>query len=66
VLEKSGAWFSYNGTRLANGRDKMRQYLKENPELMAELDKAIREKVKEKNNPRSAGDVTEGTDTTQE
>jgi recombination protein RecA len=64
VLEKSGAWFSYNGNRLANGRDKMRQYLKENPELMAELDKVIREKVKEKNNPHLAGDITE--DTTQE
>lgn len=48
VLEKSGAWFSYNGSRLANGRDKMRQYLKDNPEVMAEIEKEIRNKVKGK------------------
>ena len=49
VLEKSGAWFSYNGEKVANGRDKMRQYLKDNPEIMAEMDRKIREAVKAKN-----------------
>lgn len=49
ILGKSGAWFSYNGEKLANGRDKMRQYLKDNPEVCAEIEKAIREKVKSKN-----------------
>ena len=48
VLEKSGAWFSYNGEKVANGRDKMRQYLKDNPEIMAEMDQKIREVVKAK------------------
>ncbi len=48
VLEKSGAWFSYNGEKIANGRDKMRQYLKDNPEIMAEIDGKIREVVKAK------------------
>ena len=45
ILTKSGAWYSYNGQRLANGKDKMRQYLKDNPELMEEIDKAVRAKV---------------------
>ncbi len=49
VLEKSGAWFSYNGEKVANGRDKMRQYLKDNPEIMAEMDRKIREAVRAKN-----------------
>lgn len=49
VLGKSGAWFSYNGEKLANGRDKMRQYLKDNPEVCAEIEKTVREKVKSKN-----------------
>lgn len=49
VLEKSGAWFSYNGEKVANGRDKMRQYLKDNPEVMMEIDQKIRDAVKAKN-----------------
>ncbi|MBO5783178.1 MAG: recombinase RecA [Clostridia bacterium] len=52
VLEKSGAWFSYNGEKVANGRDKMRNYLKDNPEVMAEIDQKIRAAVKEKNDER--------------
>src|SRR4051812_42038454 len=37
ILEKSGAWIGYKGTRLGNGREAARQYLVENPELMKEL-----------------------------
>lgn len=47
ILSKSGAWFSYNDTKLANGREKMRDYLKANPEFMAELDGRIRQAHKE-------------------
>ena len=43
LLTKSGAWFSYNDTKVANGREKMRDYLKDNPEVMAELDAKIRQ-----------------------
>ena len=46
-LTKSGAWFSYNDNKVANGRDKMRDYLKEHPEVMAELDSRIRQAHKE-------------------
>ncbi len=46
-LTKSGAWFSYNDARIANGREKMRDYLCENPEVMAELEAKIRQAHKE-------------------
>ncbi len=42
-VEKSGAWFSYEGTRIGQGRDNVKNYLKANPELMEKLDKMIRE-----------------------
>ncbi len=43
LLTKSGAWFSYNDEKVANGREKMREHLKNNPELKAELEAKIRE-----------------------
>ncbi len=42
IIEKSGAWFSYNGERIAQGRDKARAYLEENPDVMAEIEEKIR------------------------
>ncbi len=47
LLTKSGAWFSYNDIKVANGREKMRDYLKEHPEVMAELDAKIRQAHKD-------------------
>jgi recombination protein RecA len=46
ILEKSGAWFSYNGDKIANGKEKMRLLLRENPELKAELEQKIRAAAK--------------------
>lgn len=43
LLTKSGAWFSYNDEKIANGREKMREYLKSNPALAGELEAKIRE-----------------------
>ncbi|MDE6613584.1 MAG: recombinase RecA, partial [Clostridia bacterium] len=43
ILTKSGAFVYYNEEKLAQGREKMRDYLKEHPEFMAELDAKIRE-----------------------
>ena len=43
VLSKSGSWFIYNDNKLAQGREKMRDYLKAHPEFKAELDSKIRE-----------------------
>lgn len=43
ILSKSGAWFSYNDEKIANGREKMREYLKGNPALKDEIEAKIRE-----------------------
>lgn len=43
ILTKSGSWFNYNEEKLAQGREKMREHLKNNPELKAEIDAKIRE-----------------------
>ena len=42
VIEKSGAWFSYDGTRIGQGRENTRNYLKEHPEMAAAIETAIR------------------------
>jgi recombination protein RecA len=42
VIEKSGAWFSYDGTRIGQGRENVRAYLKEHPETAAAIETAIR------------------------
>src|SRR2546421_11388761 len=45
VLEKSGAWYVYNGDRLGQGKDNARDFLKENPALAKEIEAAIRAKA---------------------
>src|SRR5687767_2433045 len=45
VLEKSGAWYIYNGDRLGQGKDNARDFLKENPALAREIEGKIREKA---------------------
>jgi recombination protein RecA len=45
VLEKSGAWYIYNGDRLGQGKDNSRDFLKENPALAREIEAKIREKA---------------------
>ena len=46
VIGKSGAWFSYNGDKVAQGRERMRQYLKENAEVCKEIESKIRDAAK--------------------
>jgi recombination protein RecA len=43
ILKKSGSWFSYGETRLGQGRDSVKQLIQDNPELMEELEKKIKE-----------------------
>jgi recombination protein RecA len=45
IIDKSGAWYSYKGERLGQGRDNTKTALKENPDLMAEIEGAVREKL---------------------
>ena len=42
VIEKSGSWFSYNGEKVAQGRERMRDWLKRNPEQEQEIEEKIR------------------------
>lgn len=48
IIGKSGSFFSYNGTKIAQGREKLRIYLKENPEVKAEIEQKIRDAAKGK------------------
>ena len=45
IIDKSGAWFSYKSDRLGQGRENVKNYLKEHPEIMAEIEQAILEKA---------------------
>ena len=49
VIEKSGSWYSYDGAKVAQGREKMRDWLKNNPEKMQEIEQKVRENFKNKN-----------------
>ena len=45
IIQKSGAWYSYNGAKIGQGKDNVRVWLKENPEVAAEIEAQIRNKV---------------------
>jgi recombination protein RecA len=51
VVEKSGAWYSYEGNRIGQGKDNARSYLKENPEVARAIEARIRERLL----PQAAG-----------
>lgn len=56
VVQKSGSWFSYNGTKLGQGRDAVKQILIDNPEMMEEIENNVKIKVAgEGPVPRSSG-----------
>ena len=42
IVNKSGAWFSYDGERIGQGRENVKQYLEENPKIMDEIEKKVR------------------------
>ena len=51
VIKKSGSWFSYGDTKLAQGREALKQLLRDNPELCDELEAKVRAALMEKVNP---------------
>ncbi len=53
IVVKSGSWFAYNGSRIGQGRENAKQYLKENPAVLDEIEHQIRELVDEKNRKAS-------------
>ena len=46
IIQKSGAWFSYNDEKIGQGKENAKVYLENNPEVMAEIDKKVREYYK--------------------
>ena len=61
IIEKSGSWFSYNGNRIGQGRENVKNFLKENPDIMAEVEKKVRDNF-EKAFEKSLGDEEEEKD----
>ncbi|MBE9563575.1 MAG: hypothetical protein IMF12_12025, partial [Proteobacteria bacterium] len=51
IIEKAGAWYSYGGNKIGQGKDNVRTYLKENPEISNTIEQQIREKLLHKKEP---------------
>ena len=47
IIEKSGAWFSYNGERIGQGRENVKKYLEDNPDIMNEIETKVRKNFNE-------------------
>jgi recombination protein RecA len=45
IVEKSGAWFAYKGSKIGQGKDNARGFLREHPEIADEIEKALRAKL---------------------
>jgi len=45
LIDKSGAWYSYNGDRIGQGKENVRQFLRDNPVIANEIDKQLRERL---------------------
>jgi len=59
VVDKTGAWYSFNKERIGQGKDNARQFLKDNPDIAAEIEKRIREKAVAAVRAASGDDVAE-------
>ncbi len=55
IIEKSGAWYSYKGNRIGQGKDNARTFLQNNPELAREIEAEVRARLLPVRPPRSAG-----------
>ena len=45
IVDKSGAWYAYQGEKIGQGRDNSREFLRENPELAFEIENKVRESL---------------------
>ena len=59
IVEKSGAWFSYDSTRIGQGRENAKTFLNENPEMLERIEKAIRGKSDEVDEALLEGETSE-------
>jgi len=60
IINKSGAWYAYNGVKIGQGRENAKIYLKENPGVMAEIEQQVRKKHIKSNTPEEeepAGEI---------
>ena len=44
IIEKSGSWYSYNGEKIGQGKDNVREFLKSNPETSKDIENQVRDK----------------------
>ena len=54
IIEKAGAWYSYNGDRIGQGKEKVRVFLKENPDIANDIEQKLRDLLLAK--PKAPGD----------
>ena len=66
IVEKSGSWFSYNGERIGQGRENVKKYLKENPKIMQEIDKKVRDNFAKAFEQSLSGELPETEDEDEE
>src|SRR6185295_12922677 len=59
VLEKSGAWYAYNGEKIGQGKDNAREFLNENPDLAIEIENKVREALGIPLRPAEGGEAAE-------
>ncbi len=59
LVDKAGAWYSYNGQRIGQGKENVKIYLKEHPQMRDEIEKKIRDMLLQKASPKGENDVTE-------
>lgn len=59
IIQKSGAWYSYNGERMGQGKENAKTYLKEHPEIAAEIEKIIRDTLVAEPELFEEGELTE-------
>ena len=62
VVNKSGAWFAYNGTKIGQGRENAKQYLREHAEVCAEVEKKVRDQMLAKDTDEKESGQEEGKD----
>lgn len=59
IIQKSGSWFSYEGTKLGQGRDAVKQLLSDNPEMVEEIEKKIKNKLLPNQTPPPTNETKE-------
>jgi len=59
IVEKAGAWYSFNGNRIGQGRENVKQYLGANPEVMKQMEELLKNTFKPRKITASESDATE-------